>query len=150
MTEYRLYCLAQSGNSYKVALMLELCGADWESVFVDYYHGAHRLPEFRAINEMAEVPVLEHGQTRLTQSGVILDYLATQLGRFGPKDEVVRREILRWILWDNHKLSSYTATWRFLTSFARGDQYNAGAAELLGARARAAMTILDNHLVNRD
>jgi len=150
MAEYRLHCLAQSGNSYKVALMLELCGADWESVFVDYYHGAHRTPDFRSINEMAEVPVLDHGQTRLTQSGVILDYLATQFGRFRPKDEAARREILRWILWDNHKLSSYTATWRFLASFARDDQFNAGAAELLGARARAAMAILDGHLVKRD
>jgi len=150
MAEYRLHCLAQSGNSYKVALMLELCGADWEPAFVDYYHGAHRTKEFRVINEMAEVPVLEHGQFRLTQSGLILDYLAEQLGRFGPRDAAERRELWRWILWDNHKLSSYTATWRFLISFARDDQRNAGAAELLGARARAAMGILDGHLVKRD
>jgi len=150
MAEYRLHCLAQSGNSYKVALMLELCGADWEPVFVDYYHGAHRTPEFRVINEMAEVPVLEHGQIRLTQSGVILDYQAERLGLFGARDEVERREILRWILWDNHKLSSYTATWRFLTSFARDDQRNAGAAQLLDARARAAMAILDEHLARQD
>ncbi len=79
---------------------------------------------------MAEVPVLEHGQFRLTQSGLILDYLAEQLGRFGPRDAAERRELWRWILWDNHKLSSYTATWRFLTSFARNDQQNAGAAGL--------------------
>lgn len=150
MAEFRLYCLAQSGNSYKVALMLELCGADWEPLFIDYYQGAHRKPEFRAINEMAEVPVLEHGHTRLTQSGVILDYLAEQLERFGPSDEAERREILRWILWDNHKLSSYTATWRFLHSFAKDNERNPGAAELLGTRARTAMGILDRHMANRD
>lgn len=150
MTEYRLHCLAQSGNSYKVALMLELCGADWEPIFVDYYHGAHRTPEFRAINEMAEVPVLDHGRLRLTQSGVILDYLAERFGRFGPRDAAERREILRWMFWDNHKLSSYTATWRFLTSFATVGQRNPGAAELLGNRARAAMGVLDNHLAGRD
>ena len=149
MSEYRLHCLAQSGNSYKVALMLELCGADWQPVFVDYYHGAHRSPEFQAINEMAEVPVLDHGANRLTQSGVILDYLAERLGRFGPKNDNERREILRWVLWDNHKLSSYTATWRFLTSFASEHQRNPGAAEFLGNRARMAMGILDRHLEGR-
>jgi len=148
--EYRLHCLAQSGNSYKAALMLELCGADWEPVFVDYYAGAHRTPEFREINEMAEVPVLEHGARTFTQSGVILDYLAERFGRFGPRDAEERREIWRWILWDNYKLTSYTATWRFLESIATGDQRNPGAAALLGTRARLAMGILDGHLAGRD
>ena len=29
MSEFTLHCFAESGNAYKVALMLELCGADW-------------------------------------------------------------------------------------------------------------------------
>ena len=87
---------------------------------------------------------------RLTQSGVILDSLAEQLGLFGPKDSGERREILRWILWDYHKLSSYTATWRFLHSFAKDEERNRGAAKLLGTRARTAMGILDRHMASRD
>jgi glutathione S-transferase len=117
MPEYRLHCFAQSGNSYKPALMLALCGAEWEPVFVDYFKGASRAPEFRTVNEMGEVPVLDHGSLRLTQSGVILDYLAQTLGRFGPEDADERREILRWILWDNHKLTGYMATYRFMRTF---------------------------------
>jgi hypothetical protein len=70
MAEYRLHCFAQSGNAYKAALMLNLCGADWEPVFVDFFNGATRTPEFRELNEMGEVPVLEFEGTRLTQSGV--------------------------------------------------------------------------------
>ena len=62
MSEYRLYCFAQSGNAYKAALMLELAGADWEPVFVDYFHDGSRTPEYREINEMGEAPVLEHGE----------------------------------------------------------------------------------------
>jgi glutathione S-transferase len=76
MAEYTLYCFAQSGNAYKAALMLNLCGADWEPRFVDFFKGETRTPEFRQINEMGEVPVLEHEGVRLSQSGVILDYLA--------------------------------------------------------------------------
>jgi glutathione S-transferase len=95
MAEYRLHCFAQSGNAYKAALMLNLCGADWEPVFVDFFNGATRTPEFRELNEMGEVPVLEHEGTRLTQSGVILDFLASRFGKFGWQDEDERREILR-------------------------------------------------------
>src|SRR5690606_32424815 len=75
MAEYRLHCFAQSGNSYKVALALELAGADWEPVWVDFFRGAHRAPEFVALNSMGEVPVLEHEGRVMSQSGIILDYL---------------------------------------------------------------------------
>ena len=92
MAEYRLHCFAQSGNAYKPALTLALAGADWEPVWVDFFHGGTRRPEFRAINEMGEVPVLEHGALRLSQSGVILDYLAGSLGRFGPESERAARD----------------------------------------------------------
>ena len=48
MPEYQLYCFAQSGNAYRVALMLNLIGADWEPVFVDFFKGETRTPEYRA------------------------------------------------------------------------------------------------------
>ncbi|MGE5087868.1 MAG: glutathione S-transferase N-terminal domain-containing protein, partial [Candidatus Levyibacteriota bacterium] len=118
MAEYTLYCFAQSGNAYKVALMLELAEADWEPRYVDYFGGETRTPAYRAINAMGEVPVLLHGVRTLSQSGVILDYLADSLGRFGARDPEEGREVLRWLLFDNHKLTSYTATLRFMRTFA--------------------------------
>jgi glutathione S-transferase len=82
MASYQLYCFGESGNAYKAALMLELCKADWQPVFVNYFKGQTRTPEYRSeINEMGEVPVLVDGARKLTQSGVILDYLAGQDGR---------------------------------------------------------------------
>jgi glutathione S-transferase len=147
MAEYLLYGFAQSGNSYKAALMLNLCGADWTARFVDYFNGETRTPAFRAINVMGEVPVLEHGGKRLTQSGVILDYLAERLGRFGPTDADERREILRWLLFDNHKLTSYTATLRYLMSLAKTGE--TPVTEFLRARMLAALGILDQHLAGR-
>ncbi len=83
MADYVLHCFAQSGNAYKPALMLELAGADWTPRFVDYFGGETRTPAYRAVNVMGEVPVLEHGERRVSQSGVILDYLAQSLGKFG-------------------------------------------------------------------
>lgn len=80
--DYTLYCVAQSGNAYKAALMLNLCGADWTPRFVDFFAGEMRTEAYRAINVMGEVPVLEHRGQRLSRSGMILDYLAHTLGRF--------------------------------------------------------------------
>jgi glutathione S-transferase len=147
MAAYTLYCFAQSGNAYKPALALALAGADWEPRFVDFFNGETRTPEYRAVNVMGEVPVLEHDGQRLSQSGVILDYLADSLGKFGPADDAERREILRWLLWDNHKLTSYTATYRFLRTFTR----NADPAvlEVFRKRAETAWGVLDAHLAGR-
>lgn len=122
MAEFTLHCFVESGNAYKAALMLQLCGADWDAKWVDFFKGGHRTPEFRTLNEMSEVPVLEHhrpdGETLvLTQSGVILHYLAKEFGRFGGADANEEREIWRWILFDNHKLTGNIATWRFMRKF---------------------------------
>lgn len=147
MAEYTLYCFAQSGNAYKAALMLELAGADWTPRFVDFFGGETRTPDYRKVNEMGEVPVLEHGGKRLSQSGVILDYLAEKLGRFGPKDDDERREILRWLFYDNHKLTSYTATYRFLRALVK-DADPAVVAEFR-KRAETAWGVLNAHLAGR-
>lgn len=147
MAEYTLHCFAQSGNAYKVALMLELAGADWQPRYVDYFGGETRTPEYRARNVMGEVPLLEHRELTLSQSGVILDYLAATLGQFGSRDAAERREILRWLLFDNHKLTSYTATYRYMRTFAK-DPNLAVLAEFR-KRAEAAWAILNGHLDGR-
>jgi glutathione S-transferase len=144
MAEFTLYCFAQSGNAYKVALMLQLCGAEWSPRFVDFFGGETRRPEYRAINEMGEVPVLEHRGRRLSQSGVILHYLAAHFGKFGGKDNVARQEILRWILWDNHKLTSYIATLRYMVHLAKTGEPQ--VHDFLRGRAKTSLGILDSHL----
>ncbi len=148
MADYTLYCFAQSGNAYKPALALALAGADWAPRFVDYFNGETRTPAYRAINVMGEVPVLEHRGIRLAQSGVILDYLAESLGKFGPADATERREILRWLLWDNHKLTSYTATYRFLRAFTKNPE--PAVVDVFRKRAEAAWGVLDAHLAGRE
>jgi glutathione S-transferase len=140
--EFKLYCFAQSGNAYKAALMLNLCGAKWEPRFVDFFNGETRTPEYRAnINEMGEVPVLEHNGKRLSQSGAILHYLAEHLGKFQGED---RMEVLRWILWDNHKLTSYIATLRYMVTLAKVGEPQ--VHEFLRGRVKGSLVILDLHL----
>jgi glutathione S-transferase len=148
MSEYRLYCMGESGNAYKVALMLELCQLSWQPVWVDFFHGETRTPDYRAkLNEMGEVPVLEHDGKRLSQSGVILDYLAGVTGKFGATNDDERREIWRWILFDNHKFTANLATLRYLIQFAKTGE--TPVTEFLRARCINAMKIVDLHLAER-
>jgi glutathione S-transferase len=148
VAEYRLYCFAESGNAYRAALMLELCGLDWQPRKVDFFGGETRTPDYRqTVNEMGEVPVLEHGQRRLTQSGVILDYLSEQTGRFGAESGDERRDIWRWILFDNHKFNGYFGPLRFLLRFARTGE--TPVTEFLRGRVRGALQVVDGHLAGQ-
>ncbi|MBL8550715.1 MAG: glutathione S-transferase C-terminal domain-containing protein [Hyphomonadaceae bacterium] len=147
MARYTLHCFAQSGNAYKVALYLECSGLDWAPVHVDYFKGATRSADWRAENnEMGEAPVLETDGKRLTQSGAILCYLADTTGQFAPDD---RTEALRWILFDNHKFTSYFATWRFMKSFGPAPPEPAVETFLRG-RIDAAFGVVEKHIAARD
>ena len=145
----KLHCFGESGNAYKAALALTLADMEWEPVFVDFFNGATRTPEFRALNEMGEVPVLVDGETTLTQSGVILDYVSSKTGRLGGRSAAERREILRWLFWDNHKLSTQIGTARFLANFLPEDKRPPGVIPFLQGRLKAAYTVLDGHLAQR-
>ena len=149
MAEYRLYGMGESGNAYKAALMLNLCGLDWEPVFVDFFNGENRTEKYRTeINEQGEIPVLVHDGKVLTQSGVILQYLAEKTGRFGGADTDEAREILRWILFDNHKFTSYFATLRFMFGLQKTGE--TPVTEFLRARALGAFAIVEKHLNGQD
>src|SRR5262245_10237805 len=146
MSRYKLHCFCQSGNSYKVALYLECAGLEWEPVFTDFFKGQTRDPKWReGVNEMGEAPVLETGGKKLAQSGAILLKLAETTGKFAPANDEARDEALRWILFDNHKFTSYLATYRFLRSLAP-QAPDANVLAFLKARFDAAAAIVDKHL----
>jgi glutathione S-transferase len=118
MPTYRLHYFPESGNSYKLALMLTLCGQSFEPVWTDFGGGVTRTAEWRrTVNPMGEIPVLDVDGERLTQTAPILLGLAEQYGRFGAQTAAERFELLRWLFWDNHKLTGYMATYRFHRTF---------------------------------
>lgn len=143
----QLHCFGESGHSYKVALMMQLTGYPWQPVFVDFFGGATRSPDYRALNEMAEAPVLVEDGRTLTQSGVILLHLAQRTGRFMEGD---RDEILRWLFWDNHKGSAQFGTLRFLMNFLAPEKRPAEVIGWMQGRARAPLKTLDGHLATRN
>jgi glutathione S-transferase len=150
MTEFQLYCFAQSGNAYRAALMLNLIGAQWEPIWVDFFDKRVQLtPEYREkINEMGEVPVLVHKGKKLSQSGVILTYLAEHSGKFRPQTEDERLECLRWIIFDNQKINGYLGPYRFLRWIAKSG--HPAVLEWLKGRVDNTLGILNKRLAGRD
>lgn len=146
----QLHCFGESGNAYKVALALQMAGVDWSAVFVDFFNGATRRPEFLSLNAMGEVPVLIDGETVLTQSGVMLDYISSKTGKLGGRSAAQRREVLRWLFWDNHKLSTQIGTVRFLMNFLPESRQPAGVIPFLQGRLKVAYGVLNGHLAAHD
>ena len=147
----KLYCFGESGHSYKAALALQLADIDWTPIFVDFFNGETRSDEYRnQVNEMGEAPVLVDGDIKLTQSGVIQNYLYNRTGKHGGKDEAEKLEILRWILWDNHKLSSFAGNTRFLMNFFPKDKRPQPVIDFNLARLKSSYGILENALTNKD
>jgi len=149
MADFELYCFAQSGNAYRVALMLNLIGADWRPIFVDFFKGETRTPEYRTkVNEMGEAPVLVHGDRKLTQSAVCLTYLAERSGKFEPQGEDERLEALRWIIFDNQKVGGFLGPYRFLRSLAPSPP-DPAVLTFLKARIDNSLAIVDKRLAGR-
>ncbi len=145
----KLYCFGESGNAYKAALTLALSGADWQPVFVDFFNGEARSDAFKKINPMGEVPALVDGDRILTQSGAIQQYIVDQTGKLGGGRED-KYEVLRWVLWDNHKMSSQAGVTRFLMNFLPEEKRPQDVIGFLQGRLKGAYEVLDAALEGRD
>jgi glutathione S-transferase len=105
---YTLHGLFASGPTYKVGLMLTLCGEAFDYVSVNLRAGEHKTPEYLAINRFGQVPALvDHSNGRaLCQSGAILDYLADKTGKFGGATLDDRLRAREWLFWGWDKLDA--------------------------------------------
>jgi glutathione S-transferase len=145
----KLYCFGESGNAYKAALAMELAGMDWEPVYVDFFKGETRTPEYRELNPMGEAPVMVDGDVKLTQSGVIQQYVVDKTGKLAGRPED-KYEVMRWVIWDNHKLSGVAGMVRFLMNFLPEEKRPQEAIAFLQGRLKAAYTVLNAHLEGRE
>lgn len=113
----RLYDNLDSGNCYKVRLLLAQLGREYEVVEVDTDKGGTRTPEFLAINPNGRVPVLETDDgVYLAESNAILWYLAERT-EFLPNSAIGRAQVLQWMLFEQYSHEPYVAVARFQVRF---------------------------------
>ena len=88
-----------SGNSYKVRLLLELLGLDYDWVRVDLMAGEHKGEAFLALNTFGQVHVLQEDGITLSDAQAILFHLAARQGdgQWLPADPLGQARVVRWL-----------------------------------------------------
>ncbi|UWU29999.1 maleylacetoacetate isomerase [Rhizobium sp. WSM1274] len=95
MSEVVLYDYWRSSASYRVRIALNLLGIDYQTVPINLLEGAHKTPEYLALNPQGFVPTLVVDGKTLTQSLAIIEYLAETRPECGllPPDIVDRQKV---------------------------------------------------------
>jgi glutathione S-transferase len=96
-----------SGPTYKVALMLSLCGEDFAYTSINLRAMEHKAEAYLAKNRFGQVPALEDGKAgiALCQSASILEYLAVELGKFQGDGKLDLTRAREWMFWDFDRLA---------------------------------------------
>ena len=145
----RLYNDQDSGNSYKIRLLLTQLGLAFERIDIDLVGGETRTARFRARNPLGQTPFVEIGDgRRLAESSAILWHFAEGTA-FLPPDAWTRAQILQWMSFEQYRLEPNIGTPRFwITRLGLAERRRAEIEHKLEA-GRAALQILDRHLANR-
>ncbi|GJD92174.1 MULTISPECIES: glutathione S-transferase family protein [Methylobacterium] len=143
----KLYHHPLSGHAHRARLFLSLLGVAHEAIEVDLKAGAHKRPEFLALNPFGQVPVLDDDGTVVSDSNAILVYLARKLGRaeWLPVDAEGEAAVQRWLSVAAGELAYGPAAARLVTVF--GAKFN--PEEVIG-RAHTLLGRLEAHLAGRD
>jgi glutathione S-transferase len=142
----RLYNFQDSGNSYKIRLLLTQLQIPFERIDIDLLASETAQPRFRARNPLGQTPFVELDDGRvLAESNAILWYLAEGT-RFLPGDPWMRAQILQWMNFEQYRIEPNVGTPRFwITMLKLGEARRAAITEKLKS-GHAALAILNAHL----
>ncbi|TDI62646.1 MAG: glutathione S-transferase family protein [Alphaproteobacteria bacterium] len=150
MTSPKLYDFPESGNSYKVRLLINLLNLPVDIEKMDALAGACRTEDFKKKNVDQRLPLLELPDgTRIAESNAILHYLArgSDLASDDPVDEA---QILRWMFFEQNQIESKVAEVRFIYHYVPIEKQNKPFLEELANRANRALQVMDDHLEKND
>jgi len=144
-TPIRIHGFPLSGHAHRVELFANLAGIDHEIVVVDLANGEHKTPPFLALNPTGQVPVIEDGDTVVSDSNAILVYLArTYAPSYIPSDPAGEAEVQKFLTLAAGELAFGPAAARLINVFNApldADFCKATAAKVLGK--------LDAHMEGR-
>ena len=144
-----LYDYLDSGNGYKVRLLLAHLGRPYRHVELDIMRGETRTPEFLAINPNGRIPALRLEDGRhLAESDAILWYLAEGTA-YLPADPFQRAQVLQWMFFEQYSHEPYVATPRFILRHLPADSPRRAELPHRQARGREALAVMERHLQER-
>jgi glutathione S-transferase len=143
---FTLYDYLDSGNGFKIRLLLAQLGKPYRWVELDILSNETRTPGFLAKNPNGRIPALELDDgTVLAESNAILWYLA-EGSPFIPDDRLRRAQVLQWMFFEQYSHEPYVATSRFIVKHTPVDSPRRGELPDRMARGRAALAVMETHL----
>jgi glutathione S-transferase len=98
----KLHVFPLSPRAFKVLLVAHHLGIDYESCFLDLTKGAQRAPEYTALNPNQRMPLLDDDGYVLWESNAIVEYLASKVDGWLPRDAQGRLALTKWLYWDSN------------------------------------------------
>lgn len=147
----RLYDMPESGNAYKVRLLLHHLRQPFERIEMDVVNGATRKPDFLAINPNGRVPtvVLDDG-TVLAESNAILWYFAESTP-FAPADRLGRAQALQWMFFEQYSHEPNIAVARYWAHHPKAvDDLDRAILPGKMKKGEDALGVMERHLTRHD
>ena len=142
----RIHNFALSGHCHRVVLFANLAGIDHTLIDVDLAAGEHRKEPFLSLNPFGQVPVLEDGDTVVSDSNAILVYLARKYAPdWIPADAAGEAQVQKFLSFAAGEIANGPAAARLITVFGAPLD-----AERAAAVAEIALTRLEKHLEGRN
>jgi len=144
-----LYDYLDSGNGYKVRLLLAQLGRPYRWVELDILRGETRTPTFLAKNPNGRIPTLELDDgTCIAESNAILWYLA-EGSAFLPAALIERAQVLQWMFFEQYSHEPYVATPRFILKHLPEDSPRRDELPGRLKQGHAALAVMEAHLRGR-
>ena len=145
----RLYDYFESGNTYKVRLLLHQLGIPFERIELDILKGETRTAEFLARNPNGRVPLVELEDGRsLAESNAILYYFAEGTD-YLPADRLARAQALQWMFFEQYSHEPYIAVVRFWCFSGQADKMKDEIPAKM-ERGYQALDVMEKHLAEQD
>lgn len=147
---YRLYGDRRSGNCYKVGLLMQFLGYEYEWIETSVLRAETRTEEFLSMNPNGRVPLLQLPDGRyLAESNAMLLHLS-EGSRYLPRDDYARALCYQWLFFEQYSHEPYIAVARFLKHFDHGLAVSEKRMAMLHERGLQALDVMERELSARD
>ena len=147
---YKVYGDAQSGNCYKIKLLMSHLGIESEWEHINILGGGTHTDEFLAMNPNGKIPVmaLSNGEY-LWESNAILNYLADGTD-YLPLDSLMRAQVLQWQFFEQYSLENYISTARYIVKTLGRPKKFESVLQSKKSGGYKALQVIETHLEGRD
>lgn len=141
----------ESGNSYKIRLLLSQLGLPFKTIQYDVTKGETRTLDFlQNINENGRIPVVEFEDGRcLAESNAILYYFS-QNSAFFPDEIWHQAEVMKWLFFEQYSHEPFIAVAKFILTMLTKDSERRAELPTLHLKGYEALQVLEDRLEGHD